>query len=287
MQKNYRSELVGVLGDPVDGNPTGVMEEAGFAANNLKYRYITVRVLPKDLEEAIKGVRAFGMKGVNLTMPHKVLVIPYLDELSPAAKMIGAVNTVINRNGKLIGENTDGKGFTASLHKEGVVISGKNIVLLGAGGAAKAIAVECVLAGAGKVLVINRNEERGQVLAALLKENSNCEVNYLKWQGKMEVPQGTDILINATSIGLLPDIDRKPDIDYASVNNHMTVCDVIFNPIDPLFLQEARKRGAKTINGIGMLVHQGALNYTLWTGEEAPIDIMYHALEKEFGGKSI
>lgn len=284
MQKNYRSELVGVLGDPVDGNPTGVMEEAGFAANNLNYRYITVRVLPKDLEDAIKGVRAFGMKGINLTMPHKVLVIPYLDELSPAAKMIGAVNTVINRNGKLIGENTDGKGFTASLQKEGVVINGKNIVMLGAGGAAKAIAVECVLAGAEKISVINRNEESGRALAALLTENSNCKVNYLKWQGKMKIFQETDILINATSIGLMSDIDSKPDIDYATINDNMTVCDVIFNPTDPLFLKEARKRGAKTINGIGMLVHQGALNYTLWTGEDAPIDIMYHALEQEFGG---
>lgn len=135
MSKNYRAELVGVIGDPVDGNPTGVMEEAGFAALGLNFRYLTIKVLPQDLEDAIRGVRAFHMRGINLTMPHKVQVIPYLDELTEAAGIIGAVNTVINQDGKLIGENTDGKGFMIALKNEGIPVKGTHITMLGAGGA--------------------------------------------------------------------------------------------------------------------------------------------------------
>ena len=138
-EKNYRAELVGVFGDPVDGNPTGVVEEAGFAAAGLNWRYLTCKVDVENLEDAIRGLRATGMRGVNLTMPHKIQVIRHLDELSQAARIIGAVNTVANRNGKLIGENTDGKGFVKSVVDEGISLKDKTITILGAGGAAKAI----------------------------------------------------------------------------------------------------------------------------------------------------
>ena len=133
MSKNYRAELVGAFGNPIDENPTGVMEEAAFAAKNLNFRYLTVRVEKDDLEAAMNGVRAFGMKGINLTIPHKVNVLNYLDELSEAAKIIGAVNMVVNKDGKLWGENTDGKGFLISLKNEGVSVDGKEVVILGAG----------------------------------------------------------------------------------------------------------------------------------------------------------
>ena len=147
MAKNYRAELVGVFGDPVDDNPTGVMEEAGFRAKGLNYRYITAKVQPEALGAAIAGARAIHMKGFNLTMPHKVRVIPFLDAMSEAARIIGAVNTVYEENGLYIGENTDGKGFVEAMQMQGAPIEGKNIVLLGAGGAGKAIGVECALAG--------------------------------------------------------------------------------------------------------------------------------------------
>ena len=148
MSKNYRAELVGAFGNPIDENPTGVMEEAAFAAKGLNFRYLTVKVEKDDLEAAMNGVKAFQMKGINLTIPHKVNVLKYLDELSEAAQIIGAVNMVVNRDGKLWGENTDGKGFLISLKNEGVSVEDKRIVILGAGGAAKAIGVECALAGA-------------------------------------------------------------------------------------------------------------------------------------------
>ena len=167
MEKNYRAELVGVFGDPVDGNPTGVMEEAGFAAKGLNYRYITAKVLPEDLEAAFDGAKAMNMRGLSLTMPHKIKIIPLLDNLTQAAQIIGAVNTVINDNGVWLGENTDGKGFVLALQLEGVSLADKRITLLGAGGAARAIAVECSLAGASHITVINRNEARGRELTEL------------------------------------------------------------------------------------------------------------------------
>lgn len=281
--KNYRAELTGVFGDPVDGNPTGVTMEAAFADKGLNYRYLTMKVLAEDLEEAVKSLRILHMKGINLTMPHKVKVIPLLDELSEAADIIGAVNTVVLRDdGKLFGENTDGKGFVQALQNKGISPEGKRITLLGAGGAAKAIAVECALAGAVSVTIINRTLERAQELTATLKKHTKTEASCEKWEGCHRIPENTDILINGTSIGLHPEGDQKPDIDYAGIMPRMVVADVVFNPVDTLFLKEAEKQGALAVNGLGMLACQAALNFKLWTGVEASLDVMEETLRREF-----
>ena len=282
MEKSYRAELTACLGDPVDGNPTGVMEEAAFAAKDLNWRYLTIRVKKGDLAPAFSGLQAMGFRGFNLTMPHKLDIIPMLDELTEAARIIGAVNTVMQRDGRWIGENTDGKGFVTALKLAGVEPAGKDFTILGAGGAARAISVECALAGARSITIINRNETRGSELAALIAEQTAAESRYLPWEPNMAVPADTEILINATCVGLHPNVTDKPDLDYSTITASMVVSDVVFNPVDPLFLQEARARGAKTVSGIGMLVQQGALNFTLWTGEEAPVDVMYKTLEQEF-----
>lgn len=283
MAKNYRSELVGAFGCPIDENPTGVMEEAAFREKGLDYRYLTIKVEPGNLKAAMEGVRAFGMKGINLTIPHKVEVLRYLDELSPAAEIIGAVNTVIHKDGRLYGENTDGKGFLLSLEKEGVSLTGKKIAILGAGGAARAIAVECALAGASRIIIMNRNEERGKELTELLQKRTKAETGFLPFVPGIDVPENTDILINATSIGLYPDCDKKPEINYDSISKKMVAADVVFNKPNTLFLAEAGKRGAKTINGLGMLANQGAMNFKLWTGVEAPLAVMEQTLRQEFG----
>ena len=280
--KNYRAELTGVFGDPVDDNPTCVIEEAAYAAKGLNYRYLTIKVLPEDLETAIRSVRIFGMKGVNLTMPHKIRVLPYLDELSQAASIIGAVNTIINQDGHLVGENTDGKGFTLSLKDDGVKLEDAVITILGAGGAARAIAVECALAGAARIYIVNRSEDHGKELAELIGQKTPAEGIYLPWTEQFDIPGGTSILINGTPIGLKPDDQYRPDINYDTITSGMHVCDVVFNPAQTLFLQEADLHGAVTHSGLGMLVRQGAINFTLWTGEEAPLDVMRQALEKEF-----
>lgn len=281
--KNYRAELTGVFGDPVDDNPTGVVEEAAFAAKGLNYRYLTIKVLPEDLETAMAAVRVLGMKGINLTMPHKVKVLAYLDELSEAASIIGAVNTVIHKGGRLYGENTDGKGFVTALKNAGMSLEGKRVTVLGAGGAARAISVECALNRAENITIINRNTERGGELAALLNEKTDCRAAFLSWEKEMKIPEDTEILINGTSAGFSPNVNDRPDIDYSSVTEKMCACDVVFNPVETVFLKEAAKRGAKTVTGLGMLVQQAALNFTLWTGEKAPVDVMEEALRREMG----
>ena len=282
MAKCYRSELVGAFGCPIDENPTGVLEEAAFAAKGLDYRYLTVKVEKDNLADAMKAVKAFNMKGINITIPHKVKVLEYLDELSQAASIIGAVNMIVNKDGKLYGENTDGKGYLKSLTDAGISPKGKVITVLGAGGAARAISVECALAGAQKIYIANIVQEQGEELVELLKEKTGAEAEFIMWDEKIKVPEDTQILSNATSVGLFPNTDQKPDIDYNTVKAEMVVTDVIFNDPHSLFLQEAEKRGAKTINGLGMLVNQGALNFTMWTGVDAPVDVMVDTLKKEF-----
>ena len=230
----------------------------------------------------MRGMRAVGMKGVNLTMPHKVAVLEYLDELSEAARIIGAVNTVAARDGKLIGENTDGKGFVRSLTDAGLPLTGKVIAILGAGGAAKAIGVECALAGARKIHIINRNTARGEALAETIRNHTAAEAAFHPWEGTAEIPADAQILINATCVGLVPDVDRCPDVRYDQIRPGMPVCDVVFNPAMPLFLQKAQERGAQAITGLGMLVNQAALNFEIWTGVEAPRDVMMEALKREF-----
>jgi len=284
MAKSYRSELVGCFGNPIDENPTGVVEEAAFREKGLDYRYLTVLVKEEDLGKAMAGVRAFNMRGVNLTIPHKVAVLQYLDELSPAAEIIGAVNMVVNNDGKLWGENTDGKGWLTSLKNENVDVAGKHVTILGAGGAARAISVECALAGAKEITIANIIRDQGEELVKLINERTPAKANFVFWDEKpFEVPADTDIFANATSVGLYPNCDQKPNVDYDTVKSNMVVTDVIFNDPNSLFLQEAAKRGAKTINGLGMLANQGAMNFTLWTGVEAPVELMEDVLKKEFG----
>ena len=281
MAKNYRAEILACLGDPVDANPTGAVEEAAFAAAGLNWRFLMLRVPEGQLEQAVSGARAMGFKGLGVTMPHKQAIIPYLDDLTPAAKIIGAVNAVYVRDNQWIGDNVDGKGFVGALPQQGKELSGANITVLGAGGAARAIAVECALAGAKKITIINRTVSRGQELAELICQKTAAEGVFLPWTPKIPVPQGTDLLVNATSIGLTPNSSEKPDIDYSSIVPGLLVCDVVFDPAIPLFLQEAAKHGAVTVSGIGMLVAQAALAFTGWTEKEAPLDVMDAAMKKE------
>lgn len=284
--KNYKEELIGVFGHPVAENPTVVMYEAAFARLGIKWRYLTIEVLPDDLENAIQGIRAFNMRGINLTIPHKVNVLKYLDEIKPDAALMGAVNTVINDNNRLIGENTDGKGFMRSLTQDANFDpAGKKAVILGAGGAARSICVELALAGVKTITIVNRNPERGETLTALINTKTSCEAHFIKWEHCYQIPADTDILVNATSIGLPPGINDKPDILYDSIRNSMVVCDVIPAPMTP-FLSDSQKQGARILDGLGMLVYQGAIGFKLWTGKDAPVDAMHEALSKAFSGES-
>ena len=256
--KNYRAEILACLGDPVDANPTGAVEEAAFAACGLNWRFLMLQVPEGQLEAAVSGAKAMGFKGLGVTMPHKRAIIPLLDDLTPAAAIIGAVNAVYVRDGKWIGDNVDGKGFVGALPEQGAELAGKHVTVLGAGGAARAIAVECALAGAKKITIINRTESRGEELAQLITEKTEAVGCYLPWTPKVAVPADTDLLVNATCVGLTPNNQEMPDIDYDTIQAGMLVNDVVFDPAVPLFLQEAAKRGARTVSGINMLVAQAA-----------------------------
>ena len=279
---NYKAELVGVFGHPVAENPTMVMQEAAFQALHLNWRYLTIEVLPADLPAAMQGMRAFNMRGINLTIPHKVTVLKYLDEVKPDAALIGAVNTVVRVGDMLVGENTDGKGFMRALRQDAKVYpKGRQVVVLGAGGAARSITVELALAGASRLTVVNRSAERGRALTGLLQTKTPVKAAYIQWDGTFSIPPETDILVNATSVGLPPLSSAKPDINYGSIRPGMLVCDVIPAPVTP-FLQEAQAHGAQSVDGLGMLVYQGAIGFKLWTGLEAPVEAMYRALSQAF-----
>jgi shikimate dehydrogenase len=282
-QPNYKADLVGVFGHPVAENPTIVMQEVAFAALGLNWRYLTIEVYPQDLAEAVKGLRAFNMRGINLTIPHKVAVLKYLDEVAPDARLMGAVNTVRREGDKLIGENTDGKGFLRSLREDARLDpAGQRVVVLGAGGAARAITVELALAGAAHITVVNRSAQRGQELVKLLNEQTPVTAEFTEWHGVYALPPQTDVLVNATSIGLYPNITDKPAVDYTTITPALTVCDVIPNPPRTPFLQEAEARGARALDGLGMLVYQGAIAFKMWTGLDAPTKVMHQALAQVF-----
>lgn len=281
--RTYKSEVVGAFGQPIAENPTGVMQEAAFAEAGLDWRYLLFEVGRDDLPAAVQAIRALDLRGMNLTIPHKVAVLEHLDEVAPDAALIGAVNTIRRDGRRLIGENTDGKGFMRALVDDaGVNPSGANVVILGAGGAARAISVELALAGARHVTIVNRTAGRGQVLAALIAERTDAASSFALWSGAYAVPEGTDVLVQATSIGLYPDVDARPDLDYGTIRPGMTVCDVIPNPPNTPFLKLARERGATAIDGMGMLVYQGAIAFELWTGKVASTAAMRAALEKAF-----
>ena len=284
ISQSYKAELVGVFGHPVAENPTGVMQEAAFQDRSLNWRYLTIEVRPEDLAGAMVGLRAFNMRGINLTIPHKVAVIQYLDRLSPEAELMGAVNTVVREDDQLIGHNTDGKGFLRSSREDaGVDPKGKRIVFLGSGGAARAMTVELALAGAAHITIVNRTPSRGQELAKLLREKTPAEAQFVHWQAEYVVPPEADILVNATPVGLFPNVEEMPLVVMASIRPDLLVCDVIPNPPRTAFLRAAEARGARTLDGLGMLVYQGAIAFQMWTGVEAPVNVMRRALEEVFG----
>jgi shikimate dehydrogenase len=279
--RSFKQELVGVFGFPVAENPTQAMIEPAFADLGLDWRYLTVEVRPEDLGDAVRGARAMNWRGFNCTIPHKVAVIPHLDRLNPAAEIIGAVNCAINRDGELVGDNTDGKGFVQSLTAVRP-IQGVRAVILGAGGAARAIAVELALAGAADITIVNRTASRCETVARLITDRTGVNSHAVIWEGKYQIPEGTDVLINATAIGLFPDVNAEIPIAKATLHSRMIVCDVIPNPPRTHLLREAQQSGCVTLDGLGMLVNQGVIGIRLWSGREPRVEVMRRALEDVF-----
>lgn len=274
---NFLLPITGSFAQPAAENPTVAMIEAAFAHHGLDWRYLNVEVAPSGLADAVRGARAMGWRGFNCSIPHKVAVIPHLDGLGQSAEIIGAVNTVVRSGDRWIGENTDGRGFVAAL-REVIDPAGKTVVLFGAGGAARAVGVELALAGANRITLVNRDPVRGADVARLLDSRTPASARYLPWSPRFPVPADTDIVINATSIGLYPDVEAMPDIDLASLLPHMIVADFIPNPPLTRFLRAAQDRGCTTVDGLGMLVQQGVIGIRYWTGIDADPSVMRKAL---------
>ena len=270
------TKLCGIIGDPIEHTMSPAMHNAAFKKLGLNYLYLPFRVKAQDLGKAIDGMRALNIRGLNVTIPHKVSVIPFLDKLDPLVEGIGAVNTIVNDGGMLTGYNTDATGFIQTLVEEGIEAGGKHVVILGAGGASRAISF--VLAGRGANLVIlNRLLELGwaEELARKISQVFGKEVEALELneENLTRALEKADIVVNATSVGMSPKIDETP-LPFRLLKPHLVVFDVIYNPIKTRLLQEAKAAGGRTLSGINMLIWQGALAFEKWTGVKAPVEVM-------------
>ncbi len=271
-----RTRICGVIGDPIEHTMSPIMHNAAFEKTGLDYLYVPFKVKKEDLGRAVEGMRALNIRGLNVTIPHKVAVIPLLDELDPLAEKIGAVNTIVNEKGTLKGYNTDATGFLQALLERGIEPRGENIVILGAGGASKAISF--ILAERGSHLVIlNRLLELdwAEALASRLSTISQEEVKALELieENLAKTLEKTDILVNATSVGMSPLIEETP-VPSKLLKPGLIVFDIVYNPIKSRLLIEAEQIGAKVIGGLDMLVWQGALAFEHWTGLKAPVQLM-------------
>jgi shikimate dehydrogenase len=286
---NFLSNLTGCFAQPAAENPTVAMVEAAYRHHDLDWRYVNCEVPPEQLADAVAGAKAMGWAGFNCSLPHKVAVIKLLDSLGESAELMGAVNCAVNRDGKWIGENTDGKGFLCSL-QEIVDPAGMRVVMFGAGGAARAIGVELALAGAAHITVVNRGQQRGEALVELLngkvrqQSHDGFAAEFVQWSGDYTIPADTDIVINATSIGLYPDVEARLALDVDSLTDAMIVADVIPNPPKTHLIRDAASRGCRVIDGIGMLVNQGVTGIEYWTGVRPDANVMRKKLEDIFSG---
>jgi shikimate dehydrogenase len=267
-------QVCGVIGDPIGHTVSPDMQNAAFRQMGLDYMYVPFNVKKEDLKQAIQGVRALNIRGLNVTIPHKVAVIPFLDDIDPVAESIGAVNTIINDEGTLKGYNTDGEGFLQALLVSKVRPERKKVVILGAGGAARAIAFILTDRGAD-LTIINRHADSAQGIADLIFKlfRQKPEVLELKPKNLEIALKKADLLVNTTSLGMYPDNDSTP-VSKKLLRPDLVVFDVVYNPVRTRLLYEAEKQKAKIIGGVEMLVWQGAKSFELWTGQKAPVAVM-------------
>jgi shikimate dehydrogenase len=274
------TRYIALFGDPVEGNPTSTMQNTAFEHAGLDFRYLDIRVAAEDLVRAMEAARLFGFAGLNLTLPHKVAVIPLLDGLEPSAEISGACNTVVRQSdGRLIGSNTDGSGFVRSLRDASIDPAGLDVFILGSGGAARAVAVELALAGASRVTVAARNATTREALVAILRDRTATDGRSLPWVGTLAVPP-CDVLVDCTPVGMGTGeaAEASVDVDLAALSTSSVVCDLNPETAESAFLCLAAARGHRTLDGLGMLARQGAAGFTAWTGVEAPVEVMVRAL---------
>ena len=275
-----KTKIVGILGYPVGHSLSPSMHNAVFRALELDYIYVPLPVEPGQLGQAVSGLKAMGFVGANVTIPHKVSIMPYLDELDRSAELVGAVNTIVIKQGRCIGYNTDAQGFIQSLVAKNIAVNGKKVVIMGAGGAARAVVCGLIAQGINQIIIGTRNEDKAQEFVKLFPAGAN--IHGCDWRKEIfaDAIEQCDILINCTPIGMSSSQEIQLPINWQNVKPTAVICDLIYNPPLTPFLAYAQSRGHLVINGAGMLVEQGALAFELWTGKSAPRDIMLETLAK-------
>ncbi len=287
MTINGKTKVCALIGDPVGHSLSPVMHNAAFKELGLDIVYVAFPVKADELEDAIKGARSLGLLGLNVTMPHKHAVIQYLDETDSTAKAMGAVNTILNERGKLFGYNTDGKGAMIALQENRADTKEKKMLLLGAGGAAKAIAFQAAQE-TEELVILNRTEEKGKQLAELLNKTFGTKVKArtLSVDVLKEELETTEILVNATSIGMSPNVNASP-VPVDLLHSDLCVMDIVYNPLETKLLKDAKNGGAKVVSGLEMLLYQGAVAFEIWTNCPAPVDVMKKAALNELAEQGV
>ena len=274
---------MGIMGDPVEHSLSPPMHNAAFQKLKLDYVYVPFHVKRENLASAIQGARNMGIKGLNLTIPHKIEVIDYLDELDEVAELIGAVNTVKFTEINAVGYNTDGVGAVKAI-EEVTPVKGKKIIILGAGGAARAISFQLLLSGVGEVLIANRTLEKACNLRDDLKETFTASVDCLGLDNKLTLElTDADVLINTTPVGMHPHQDDEPVVTSDMMHSDLVVNDIVYNPLVTGLLREAGKADARIVQGTKMLIYQGLEAFRIWTGITPPVEVFEAALMRELG----
>lgn len=275
------TKLMGIIGTPIKQSFSPKIHNQVFEFLGLNGLYIPFDVKEEDLKKTVEAMKTLNFRGFNVTMPHKQEIIKYIDDISQEARIIGAVNTVVNNQGKLMGYNTDGKGYVHSLKDEGVEVNNKTFIIAGAGGAARSVAIQLALEGAKKIILLNRTIETANSLAELITSNIGnitIEVNTLDKKNLMKAMEEANVLINSTPIGMYAMKEQSIIEDEEMLPSHLIVSDLIYNPAKTKLLQQAENRGCKAINGLGMLIGQAAIAFELWTQVPMPVDYVKNKL---------
>jgi len=272
-----KTRVCGVIGEPIEHTLSPIMHNAAFQALNLDYIFLAFRVKPAGVESAVDGMRALNIRGLNVTMPHKSTIIKHLDRVDLSAQIINSVNTILNKENLLFGFNTDGIGALKALKENGVELKGRKVLLLGAGGAARAIAY-AMAKEADELAILNRTVKQAQVLAKLLEKSFNKKIaaGSLSPSDIQSNIRDSDILINATSVGMKPKADESP-VAPKLFRSNLAIMDIVYNPLETKLSKEAKAAGAKVVSGVEMLIYQGAASFEIWTGKSAPVGVMRQA----------
>lgn len=283
LKVSAKTKIIGVFGYPIEHSLSPPMHNAAFSYLGLDYCYLAFSVRPEDLKQAVESVRALNLVGVNVTIPHKERVLPYLDEVSREAKLIGAVNTIRNKGGKLIGYNTDLSGFLTSLKQAGFNPKGKKVVVIGAGGAARAVSFALSQEGIHSLFILNRTLEKAESLTKMVKKsiiNLNIRALPLRKKELIKAIEGADLLVNATSLGMVPKTSQSPLAGFGLLPKSLVVYDLVYNPVETRLIRLAKKSKGKAIGGLETLIQQGAKSFEIFTGLKAPEEVMRKVVKK-------